>query len=134
MAIRIAIQLSEVLIGLAAASPKEEICGLLFGDCEQVRDIEPVANVSRKPETRFEIDPAALIAAHRRVRGGATALLGYYHSHPNGAALPSAEDALQAAPDGAIWLIIAASELKAWRAVADGAVYGRFDPVAILPC
>ena len=38
----------------------------------------------------------------------------------------------QAAADGAIWVIVAGSELRAWRALDGGSVHGRFDSVAII--
>ncbi len=58
-------------------------------------------------------------------------MIGHYHSHPSGIAAPSATDAAQAAPDGAFWIIVAGTDLTAWRAASDGAVHGRFDPVAL---
>ncbi len=134
MAIRIARQLIASLQAEASSSPLIEVCGLLFGRGDQLDSIEPVANVSHAPETGFELDPSALIAAHRRGRSGGEPLLGYYHSHPNGVSRPSMTDALHAEADGAIWIIITAEEVTAWRAVANGDVYGRFDEVAILLC
>ncbi|MBX9815700.1 MAG: hypothetical protein A4S12_02610 [Proteobacteria bacterium SG_bin5] len=120
----------------AAASPVE-ICGLLLGAPGAILEAPPCANVAAEPERRFELDPAALFAAHRRAREGGPAILGHYHSHPEGPARPSAEDARQAAADGALWLILAAREARLWRAVAAGAWHGRFDPVALMvapPC
>ena len=52
----------------ASSSPTHEVCGLLFGVGLQVLEIEPAANVADDPARRFEVDPAALIAAHRRGR------------------------------------------------------------------
>lgn len=80
---------------------------------------------------RFEIDPAALFAALREARRGGPKVLGHYHSHPSGIAAPSLADAVAAAPDGAVWLIAARGEITAWRAVSDGAVHGRFDPLTL---
>jgi proteasome lid subunit RPN8/RPN11 len=59
-------------------------------------------------------------------------VIGHYHSHPTGDARPSATDAAEAAADGAIWVIAAAGQVMAWRAVAAGAVHGRFDPGALI--
>lgn len=115
----------------AAASPDAEVCGLLFGGADAITAIRPCRNVAADPSRRFEIDPAALLAAHRAARGGGPALVGHYHSHPSGDPRPSPRDAASAAPDGALWLIAAGGVVRGWRAVAAGAVEGRFDPVAL---
>lgn len=119
------------------ASPAHEICGLLFGYGTDIHGAQACANVAVDPARRFEIDPAALIAAHRTARAGGPAILGSYHSHPSGFAEPSAHDAADANPDGSLWLIAAGNEVRGWRAVRDGAVHGRFDPVTLVslaPC
>jgi hypothetical protein len=45
--------------------------------------------------------------------------------------MPSPRDAASAAPDGMLWLIAAGGEVRAWRAVEDGPVEGRFEAVAL---
>jgi proteasome lid subunit RPN8/RPN11 len=116
----------------AAASPGAEVCGLLFGTADAVTAIRPCRNVAADPARWFEIDPAALLAAHRGARTGGPALVGHYHSHPTGDPRPSPRDAASAAPDGAVWLIAGGGALRGWRAVADGPVEGRFVPVALV--
>jgi desampylase len=122
------------LIAVALASPTEEVCGLLFGGASGVERAEPTANVAADPARRFEVDPGALIAAHRQGRGEGAKLIGHYHSHPNGRAEPSVCDAKMAIADGSIWVIVAGGDVTAWRAVEDGALHGRFDPLPILRC
>ncbi|MBW8910948.1 MAG: M67 family metallopeptidase [Sphingomonas sp.] len=114
------------LLEAAAASPDVEICGLLLGRDDVVEAVVPCANVAGDPRDSFEIDPAALISAHRAARTGGAAPIGHYHSHPRGTATPSARDAAAAEP-GSYWIIIAGTDLRCWRA-AEGR---RFDPVAI---
>lgn len=118
-------------IGVEAKRSPLEICGLLLGRDDAVEAIQPCANVHATPATHFEIDPAALFGALRAARGGGPAVIGHYHSHPSGSALPSATDAESAHADGAIWIIVAGDRITAWRAVRDGAVHGRFDPLAL---
>ena len=121
----------------AATRPDVEICGLLYGVADRIEAAEACGNVAPDPARRFELDPAALLAAHRRARAGGPPILGHYHSHPSGRAEPSEADAADAAPDGALWLILAAGEARLWRAGADGAWHGRFDPVPLVatpPC
>ena len=96
-----------------------------------VTGILPSANVAADPARFFEIDPAALLAAHRAARSGGPQVIGHYHSHPNGRAEPSPRDAADAAPDGSIWLIAASGRLTAWRAGPHGALHGRFDAVEL---
>lgn len=49
----------------AAALPDREVCGLLLGEGNSIVSAVPCTNVAAEPRHRFEIDPAALIAAHR---------------------------------------------------------------------
>jgi proteasome lid subunit RPN8/RPN11 len=116
----------------AGASPDREVCGLLFGGPSSIEHAQACDNRSSTPATAFEIDAGALIAAFRRQRAGGPRLVGYYHSHPNGSAIPSARDAAEAAPDGMIWLIVAGNDVRAWSATATGAIEGRFDPVDLV--
>ena len=111
-----------------AAASADEVCGLLLGDPAEARACR---NVHAKPGRHFEIDPAALLRAHREARAGGAAVVGCYHSHPLGDATPSRTDAASAVPDGTVWVIVASGEARAWRAVERGAVHGRFDPVEI---
>jgi desampylase len=131
MTARIATQALALIRGEAAARPGQEVCGLLYGRPDRIDAAEPCRNVAPDPRRHFEIAPAALLAAHRRARAGAPPPIGCYHSHPTGPAEPSATDAAAAAPDGWLWLIAGAGEVRAWRAVRHGAVHGRFDPVAL---
>lgn len=103
------------------AAPREA-CGLLLGTGAQIHTVTVTANVHPKPETHFEIDPAALIAAHRAAREGGPEVLGYWHSHPNGLARPSATDAAQASGDGKLWAIVASGEVTLWRDTPSGFV------------
>jgi proteasome lid subunit RPN8/RPN11 len=111
-----------------AAASQDEVCGLLLGDPAEALACR---NVHPQPVRHFEIDPAALLAAHRTARAGGPDVIGCYHSHPSGDATPSPTDAASAPPDGSVWLIAANGAARAWRAVAQGAVHGRFDPVEI---
>ena len=108
------------LIEEAATAHPCECCGLLLGQGARVLEIRAVANVHAQPERHFEIDPAALIAAHRAARGGGLQVLGYYHSHPNSRAQPSATDRALANGDGRIWAIVAGGAVTWWRDLPSG--------------
>jgi proteasome lid subunit RPN8/RPN11 len=73
------------------------------------------ANVASDPLVRFEIDPAALFAAHRAARADGLELLGYFHSHPTGHPRPSATDCAHASGDARAWAIVAGAEVAFWR-------------------
>lgn len=115
----------------ARSDPARERCGLLLGRGDTVLDLVPAANVHAEPERHFELDPAVLVAAYRAERAGGLAVLGHYHSHPSGAAVPSAADAAAADADGRLWLIVGRGDVALWRSVAGGAVLGRFEAVRI---
>jgi proteasome lid subunit RPN8/RPN11 len=98
----------------------EECCGLLLGRGEpgakaRIDTALPAENVSDQPCLRFEIDPVALLAAHKAARAGGPQVLGYYHSHPTGHPVPSATDCEHSTGDLRIWAIIAGGQVAFWR-------------------
>lgn len=116
----------EQILAQAAAAPEMEVCGLLLGREGRIAEARPAANVADDPARRFELDPAALIAAHRSARAGGAQILGHYHSHPGGNTEPSDCDAAMADVDGALWLICApGGDYALWRA-GTGGLHGRF--------
>lgn len=108
------------LLEEATQALPRECCGLLLGKGARIAMARPAANVHSQPERHFEIDPNALIAAHRASRAGGLEVLGYYHSHPNGRSEPSAEDCAQASGDGRVWAIVAQGAVSWWRDGPDG--------------
>jgi len=93
----------------------EECCGLLTGRPGCIERATRAANVAEDRRRWFEIDPQALIDAHRVARRGGAAVIGYFHSHPSGPAKPSEIDRAQAAHDGSVWAIAGASGVTFWR-------------------
>ena len=123
MRVRISRRLLQRIIADAAVSPGEEICGLLFGSPHRIDAAQACRNVAERRTDSFEIDPAALLAAHKAARAGGAAIVGCYHSHPNGSPEPSPRDAAAAAPDGGFWLIVGDGMARLWRARCDGGVF-----------
>jgi proteasome lid subunit RPN8/RPN11 len=111
--------LLEEILAVAAAAPRHEVCGLLFGTNHGIDHIQPTENVADRPQDTFEIDPEALFAALRAERAGGPRLIGHYHSHPNGRAEPSPRD-LAAAEPGKYWLIIGGGAARLWLAGPSG--------------
>lgn len=122
----------------AVAAFPEECCGLLvgrrIGDRFLVTRIEPSPNVTTgDPARDFEVDPGLRIRLERALREGDEAVIGHYHSHPNGEALPSGRDLARAYEPELVWLIMAVraqgvSDVAAYRLSPRG---GGFDAVAI---
>ncbi len=105
----------------AGAAQLNECCGLLIGRrdsaiCRITRAVA-AANVADDPARRFEVDPVVLLATHRLARDAGEAVIGPYHSHPGGAAEPSATD-LARARDGAaagdVWVIVGGGAMRAY--------------------
>lgn len=128
---RISTALLDAITAEARAAPSVEVCGLLFGAADAITAYVATSNVAADPRASFEIDPAALLAAHRAQRGGGAPIIGCYHSHPSGAPDPSARDAADAAPNAWLWLIVGAGRARLWRAGPTGERHGRFDPVPL---
>ena len=105
----------ERLLREAERALPQEACGLLLGRAGRIEQVVPARNVHSAPSTHFEIDPQALIDAHRAERGGGPGVLGYYHSHPRGTAEPSPIDRAHASGDGRVWAIVARGDVRLWR-------------------
>lgn len=104
----------------AQAAWPEECCGLLIGRAESERDlrvtrIAPSANLAQNRRKNFEIDPQLWLDLRRDLADGPDRIVGLYHSHPDGPALPSDQDAAAAwaiEPAGTVWLIVALQDGK----------------------
>lgn len=108
----------------ARAAHPREACGILLGEAARITAVREAANVHPAPHTHFEIDPQALIDAHRAARAGGAEVVGYFHSHPQGPAVPSATDRASASGDGRVWAIVAsgdpAADVTFWRDGEEG--------------
>ena len=111
--------LDSILAHAKSAHP-EEACGILLGRGKRITQLRSSRNVHLTPQTHFEIDPQALIDAHRAARKGGPEVIGYYHSHPTGCAEPSATDGALASGDGRVWAIVAGDDVAFWRDDEDG--------------
>ncbi len=68
---------------------------------------------------RFAIAPEALLRAQKAARAAGLAVIGYYHSHPDAAAVPSAADLSAAWPEVSYLIVELGPEgvggLRSWR-------------------
>lgn len=93
------------MLGHAQQRDPDECVGLLFGHGETVTRHVPLTNTAKAPRTRFFADPTELLRALSGADGLGEALLGLYHSHPDGPSTPSRTD-LQNAHYRALTLIV----------------------------
>lgn len=99
-----------------------EGCGLLLGEragtLARIAEAWPASNARASTE-RYEIDPETVLAADRAARAAGSVLLGAWHSHPGGPAVPSARDRDEAWPDWCYLILdladATAPVLRAWR-------------------
>ncbi len=129
-AVGLAPDIIPALLAEAAAADPREVLRHPAGHGTTITQILPTPNIHPTPRSHFEIDPQALIDAHRAARNGGPQVLGYFHSHPRGSAHPSATDCAMAAHDGKIWAIAAGGDVRMWRDTKDGFVplsYAPFD-------
>jgi proteasome lid subunit RPN8/RPN11 len=107
------------LLNAAQQQPQQEVCGFVVRRNGGVA-LLPVSNVADTPHCRFEMDPRELLEAFRRARDDGQTLLAVYHSHPTGAAVPSALDRELAYYPELPYLVVALGtrgvlELRAYR-------------------
>jgi len=119
------------LLEEAAAAQEREVCGLLLGSEGRIEAALPVPNAAANPADSFMLDPPRHLAASRAAREAGTTIVGSYHSHPAGPAVPSPADAEQAGEQGRYWLILACGSARLWRSRSGGPVRGAFDEVAL---
>ena len=115
MALRVTRSVLDRLLAEAARAATDECCGILLGCGALIDQLRPAANLAANRQRRFEIDPQALIDAHRAARNGGPHVLGYYHSHPGGLAAPSAADRELSAGDRRVWAIVGEGGVTFWR-------------------
>jgi proteasome lid subunit RPN8/RPN11 len=86
-----------------------ESCGILIGHATPegnlVTQAIPVDNVAKSARNRYEIAPIDLIRIQRRAHAESSEIVGFYHSHPDHPAQPSATDLAEAHWLGCSYLI-----------------------------
>lgn len=109
-AVMLSARLHDEIRDLAALQWPEECCGLLIADQgspNRIHRVVAARNVATDPLKTFEIDPQTLIDSYRTARQDGELVVGCFHSHPNGNALPSNRDRARADENGFLWMIVA---------------------------
>jgi proteasome lid subunit RPN8/RPN11 len=122
------------LLGKASGNAKQvtEVVALrnLRHDPSHAQELLPVEDLKRETErNRFLIDPLEQLRMEKDARSRSLDVLGYYHSHPDHPARPSAYDREHAWPWYS-YLIVSvergvAKDLTCWVLAEEG---GAFDP------
>jgi proteasome lid subunit RPN8/RPN11 len=106
--IQIGHQVADQLHQAATAAAPAECGGLLSGPtADTITTATPVPNVAAEPQTRYELEPAGVLAALEAIDDADAVHVGFYHSHPTGPARPSAVDRAAAAWPQTVHLICA---------------------------
>ena len=106
-----------------------ECCGILIGSPGRVHESRRAANLSDDPN-RFLVDPGAHVRALRESRHQHLEIVGFYHSHPHSAPIPSARDLAEASYPDLIHAIVGlqndVAETRVYRLCGD-----RFEHVPV---
>jgi proteasome lid subunit RPN8/RPN11 len=103
----------------------EECCGALFGSTAgAVEDVMRFDNAAtRDPRRRFLVTAADYRRAEAHADRGGGSLIGFYHSHPDQAAEPSATDLAEAWPNLSYVIVSVrarrADAVRSWKLAAD---------------
>jgi cysteine synthase B len=115
----------------AAAAYPDECCGALIGEeSGQVVEAFALSNTtSDERRRRFLIGPEAYRAAEARASEAGGSLIGFYHSHPNHPAVPSAFDLEHAWPNQS-YLIVSVQAgrpeaARSWRLRPDRSAFNE---------
>ena len=95
----------------------EEACALFLGSraaaVVRVARVHLAPNVAEDRRRGFEVDPRLLLRLHRELRGSDRDIVGVWHSHPNGSAVPSGTDLARAYDRSLTWVITAVTSAGA---------------------
>jgi proteasome lid subunit RPN8/RPN11 len=120
----------DAVISHARETAPAECCGMLLGAPDVVTDACPARNLATDPN-RFRIDPKDHIDARRAARARGLDVVGFYHSHPHSAAVPSQTDLAEASYPDHLYLIVGLAggqpDVQMYRFESGGFVHAQFD-------
>lgn len=122
--------LAQTIVLEAVKSAPGEACGVIGGVGSQAIKIIPAANTAQEPRYQYRIDDKVLVESAFALAREGLEIVAFYHSHPNGDALPSPSDVAQAYYPEVPYLIVglgmAQTQMAAWQ-IGNGEV----NPVAL---
>ena len=112
----------DAVVAHARETAPAECCGMLVGTMAAIAAAVRATNLSENP-SRFLIDPKDHIQARRDARAAGMDVVGFYHSHPHSAPVPSETDLDEASYANHLYLIVGlageAAELRLYRFTGD---------------
>jgi proteasome lid subunit RPN8/RPN11 len=123
------LHLEEIVAHVKRAQP-EEACGLLGGPPGQVQRVYLVENIDHSPVS-YQMDPTGQVRAMEEIEGAGWEIVGIFHSHPAGPAVPSPTDVAQAFYPEAVYLILAPDGPESWGVRGFRIDQGRVREVAL---
>ncbi len=140
MAIHLTTAQIEQMTREARAADPDECCGILVGRREgervTVTGLEPAANVwEGDRQSRFLLEPRVHLRVQRECRAAGLEIVGFYHSHPHGPAVPSRFDAKMAWPDHSYVILSLPGDepkVRSWRMIEAGQEFSE-EAVTIEP-
>ena len=122
--LRLPVELRRQLEWVVDASYPFEACGVMIGHADRekifVEDVFHARNLSaERARDRFLLDPEDHLAADRVARRRGLDVVGFWHSHPDHPAKPSATDLDSAWEDHSYLIVSAAAagtgDFRSWR-------------------
>jgi proteasome lid subunit RPN8/RPN11 len=113
--------------GLAEGAYPSECCGFLIGRADRderlVEEVRPAENLRTDSNTRYLISPKSFLLVEKELEEKPRDIMGFFHSHPDVAAIPSEYDRDHAWPWYS-YLIVSvrkgkAAEIRCWRLKED---------------
>ena len=138
--LRLAQQHREAMIAHGERTYPHECCGFLIGNWseghKQVAEVRPAGNAREdSPQNRYLIEPREVYEVDRDARRAGQEIIGFYHSHPDVPALPSAYDLEHAPWSGYSMLIMSvnggkATDMRSWVVVEDRSRFAE-EPIVV---
>lgn len=104
-----------------------EACGLVAGIDDRVRFFYPLTNVAAS-SSEFVVDPIGHGRALRHAEASGWSLIGVFHTHPRGSAIPSERDRAELFDPDWIQFVGGPAGIRAWRQVGEQLVEVTLDP------
>lgn len=106
------------LIAHALADAPREACGAIVGRDGVAARIVPIANTADDPVRHYLMEPSALARVLIGAEREGLSVIGWYHSHPDGEAIPSPADRRAATYPDTPYVIVGlrgAPAIAAWQ-------------------
>ncbi len=129
-ALVLAPEVAREVLDHAIEEAPDECCGILLGPQPgRASRVLRAENVHETVRTRYQIDPETMLKAVEIEEAGQAVIVGFYHSHPRGAAAFSQEDKARGAWEGRDYLLVSLSPLTFVGGRWDGQ---RFEDLHVL--